>query len=98
MSRRLLRTHTESFYHVISRTTDRQRTMREPEKRHFYNLMRRLEQFSGVQVVTYCLMENHFHLLVRVPQRDKQLPLTLDRLLKLLPLIYQGRELKDAQL
>ncbi len=96
MPRRLLRSHTESYYHVISRTTDRQRTLREAEKRHFHDWMRRLEQFCGVQVVTYCLMENHFHLLVRVPQRDVQEPLTEHRLRQLLPLIYRRRELRDA--
>jgi len=61
--------------------------------------MRRLEQFCGVQVVTYCLMENHFHLLVRVPcqrrMRESQ-PLTEARLRELLPLIYSGRELLGA--
>jgi len=98
MPRRLLRNHTESFYHVVSRLTDRQRSLKDPEKRHFHDLMRRLEKFSGVQVVTYCLMENHFHLLVRVPQRDLQAPLTEARLRELLPLIYQRRELTDALL
>ena len=98
MPKRLLRLHTESYYHVISRMTDRQRSMGEVEKRHFYDLMRRLEEFSGVQVVTYCLMENHFHLLVRVPQRDTQAALTEARLRQLLPSIYQRRELKDALL
>ncbi len=72
--------------------------MGDVEKRHFHELMRRLEQFSGVQVVTYCLMENHFHLLVRVPHPDSQEPLTEVRLRALLPLIYQRRELKDALL
>ncbi len=98
MPKRLLRLHTESFYHVISRTTDRQRSMGEVEKRHFHDLMRRLEQFSGVQVVTYCLMDNHFHLLVRVPQCDTQVSLTEARLRELLPLIYRRRELKNAVL
>ena len=74
MPRRLLRTNTESFYHVIARTTDRQRTMRDEERHHFRDWMRRLERFCGVQVVTFCLMENHFHLLVRVPQQDQQPP------------------------
>jgi REP element-mobilizing transposase RayT len=69
------------------------------EKRRFYAWMRRLEKFCGVQVVTYCLMENHFHLLVRVPCRERMLrehPLTVDRLRNLLPLIYSGRELRGA--
>ena len=31
-------------------------------------LMRRLEAFSGVRVLTYALMSNHFHFLCQVPQ------------------------------
>ena len=99
MPARLLRTHTESYYHVISRTNGRERSMRDAEKRHFHDWMRRLERFCGLQVVTYCLMENHFHLLVRVPCRERMLeqePLTERGLRALLPLIYQRRELKDA--
>ena len=97
MPRRLLRPESESYYHVYSRVVDRNRTMKQAEKRHFHDLMRRLEKFSAVQVVTYCLMENHFHLLVRVPQRSIQPALTELELRELLPLIYRGRELKDAQ-
>ncbi len=96
MPRRLLRTHSESYYHVISRVVDRNRTLREVEKRHFYKWMRRLEEFCGLQVVTFCLMENHFHLLVRVPPRDAQEVLTETRLRELLPLIYRRRELMEA--
>jgi REP element-mobilizing transposase RayT len=71
----------------------------ESEKRQFHTWMRRLEAFCGVQVVTFCLMENHFHLLVRVPCREQMLreqPLTEARLRELLPLIYSGRELRGA--
>ena len=31
------------------------------------DLMRRLERFHGLQIVTYALMSNHFHVLVREP-------------------------------
>ncbi len=96
MPKRLLRVHCESYYHCISRLVDRQRTLREQEKRHFHDLMRRLEEFSGVQVVTYCLMENHFHLLVRVPVREAMPALCEKRLRELLPVLYRGRELLDA--
>jgi putative transposase len=79
---------------------DRNRSIGEAEQRHFHHLMRRLEEFCGVQVVTYCLMENHFHLLVRVPCRQRMLetePLTEGRLRELLPLIYEGRRLREAR-
>ena len=99
MPRRLLRPQTESYYHCIDRVVDRTRCLRDEERRHFRLWMRKLEKFCGVEVLTYCLMENHFHLLVRVPCREKMLadePLDVTRLRKLLPLIYSGRELRDA--
>ena len=99
MPRRLLRPNAESFYHCVSRVVDRNRTMGEREKHHFHHWLRRLEAFCGVQVVTFCLMENHFHLLVRVPcqrRMKESQPLTEDRLRELLPLIYSGRELRGA--
>jgi len=96
MPRRLLRVHSDACYHVVSRVVDRNRSLGVAEKRHFREWMRRLEEFCGVEVVTYCLMENHFHLLVRVPQREAQEKLTVGRLRQLLPLIYRKRELKEA--
>ncbi|MGF1655390.1 MAG: transposase, partial [Verrucomicrobiales bacterium] len=39
----------------------------------FVDLMRRLEFFCGVQVLTYALMSNHFHILVRVPEGKPEL-------------------------
>src|SRR6516162_8202559 len=38
------------------------------EAERFIQLMRRLEAFSGVRVLTYTLMSNHFHLLCEVPE------------------------------
>jgi hypothetical protein len=38
------------------------------EAEHFTWLMRRLEAFSGVHVLDYVLMSNHFHLMCEVPE------------------------------
>jgi hypothetical protein len=38
-----------------------------PDAERFVLLMRQLEAFSGVWVLTYVLMSNHFHLLCEVP-------------------------------
>jgi REP element-mobilizing transposase RayT len=37
------------------------------EREHFRMLMRMCEKFTGCQVLSYCLMSNHFHLLLEVP-------------------------------
>src|SRR5208282_1030951 len=51
----------QSFYHCVSRVVDRQFIFQtaghgSPEAERFVLLMRRLEAFSGVRVLTYSLM------------------------------------------
>ena len=63
----------QGFYHCVSRVVDRQFIFQtaghgSPEAERFVLLMRWLEAFSGIRVLTYSLMSNHFHLLCEVPQ------------------------------
>jgi REP element-mobilizing transposase RayT len=37
------------------------------EREHFRMLMRMCEKFTGCRVLSYCLMSNHFHILLEVP-------------------------------
>ena len=55
------------FYHCISRIVDRRFVLGAQEKEKFRALMRMYEKFSGCRVTSYCLMDNHFHLLLEVP-------------------------------
>src|ERR1700693_749585 len=63
----------QGFYHCISRVVEGRFIFGTSgagglEAEHFVTLMRRLEAFSGVRVLTYVLMANHFHLLCEVPE------------------------------
>ena len=53
-------------YHCVSRVVDRDYKFGDKEKAVFVKMMRQYEQFCGVEVLSYCVMSNHFHLLVRV--------------------------------
>ena len=55
------------FYHCISRVVDRRFVLGPEEKEKFRALMRIYEMFSGCRVSAYCLMDNHFHILLEVP-------------------------------
>ena len=68
------------FYHCISRVVDRRFIFEEEEKEHFVALMRECEAFCEVRILTYCLMSNHFHILVEVEKRPEN-PLTADEIL-----------------
>jgi putative transposase len=90
---RLLHSHGgDAYYHVISRVVDRRFIFTANEKNYFRKWMRKLESFCGVQVVTYCLMCNHFHILVRVPDREMMPKPTKEALLELLPILYDASQ------
>jgi REP element-mobilizing transposase RayT len=48
---------------------DRRFVLGAEEKEKFRTLMRIYEKFSGCRVTAYCLMDNHFHLLLEVPPK-----------------------------
>ncbi len=60
-----------SLYHCVSRVVDRQFVLGREEKDVFMRMMREYEGFCGVRVLSYCIMSNHFHLLVEVPPKKK---------------------------
>ncbi len=55
------------LYHAISRVVDRRFVFAERECEAFRMFMRMYENFSGCRVLSYCVMSNHFHLLLEVP-------------------------------
>lgn len=75
----------EGFYHCVSRVVEGRFIFESSsalgclEAEKFLWLLRRLEAFSGIRVLTYALMANHFHLLCEVPQAQA---LSQDQLLE----------------
>ena len=61
----------EGYYHVVSRIVNREYRMDAKEKDIFVGMMRRAQKFSGVDVLTFAVLDNHFHILVRVPEREE---------------------------
>jgi putative transposase len=53
-------------YHCVSRVVDRQRVLGDVEREVMRKMLWRVAAFCGVELLTYCLMGNHFHVLVRV--------------------------------
>ena len=61
-----------AFYHCVSRVVDRRFIFGDEEHTEFLKLMRLYEKFCQVKVLAYCLMSNHFHLLIEVPSRPPE--------------------------
>ena len=90
-------------YHCISRVVDRRFVLDEKEREAFRMFMRMYENFSGCRVWSYCVMSNHFHLLLEVPPM-KAGGLTDAELLQRLSALYAegevalvAAELKEAR-
>ncbi|MCC5789241.1 MAG: transposase, partial [Opitutales bacterium] len=56
-----------ALYHVMSRTVNGEIFFSEEEKEVMRRMLFKVAGFCGVKVLTYCLMGNHFHVLVEVP-------------------------------
>jgi len=69
-------------FHCTNRFLDRDRHLGSAEaKDHFLKIVRAYEDLLGVEVLTFCVMSNHFHLLVRVPHRPEGFDVPLEVLL-----------------
>ncbi len=56
-----------AIYHCVSRVVDRRHAFGDTERERFRMFMRMQENFSGCRVLSYCVMSNHFHILLEVP-------------------------------
>lgn len=85
-SAQIMRDRTQ-YFHVVSRVVDRRKIFGDDEKEVFLQIIRRYESFSMVKVLFFCLMGNHFHLLLRVPGKD-EIPLSHSEIWERLGHIY----------
>ena len=75
----------EGFYHVGSRCVDRTFRFNDEDKTHIVDQMRRMATFCGIEVNTYAVMTNHFHILVHVLPKGE---LTDDELVTRVAALY----------
>lgn len=68
-----------AYYHATSRCAFQTFAFEAASKDMFVKIMRRAEAFSGVEIANYCVMDNHFHILVKVPIRKDVDDAELDR-------------------
>ena len=82
-----------AYYHIVSRVVDRRFVFDHEEREWFRKVMRDAEAFSGVQVLTYAAMSNHFHILLHVPERT---PISDELLLERLKHLYTPLVVKQV--
>ncbi len=56
-------------YHITSRIVNKERWLRDPRlKDEIVEWLHGVAAFSGVELLAWCIMDNHFHVLVHVPE------------------------------
>lgn len=63
----------DNIYHVVTRTVGREILFGDEEREVFRKILFKQLRFSGVKCLAWCLMGNHFHLLLEVPDKEKAL-------------------------
>lgn len=77
-------------YHLISRLAHQAFFLTKEERTRAVDLMRRVEEFSGVIVLAYAFMTNHFHIFIYVPEREK---IDDDEIIRRIKVLYRGASL-----
>lgn len=68
MRMRRIKVDGAAIYHCMSRTVNGAILFKTREKEVLRKMIHQIADFSGVEILTYCLMNNHFHVLVRIPE------------------------------
>ena len=83
-----------AYYHLVSRCCLKQVLFQDTEKEVFVAMMRRVAAFAGIEILTHCVMSNHFHILVRVP---KPRPISESELLARVAILYGNARAKEMR-
>lgn len=70
----------------MSRIVDRQMLLGDREREVLRKMIWRVADFSEVEVLTYCIMNDHFHVLIKVPEKDR--PVSDAELLRRFKVLY----------
>lgn len=82
----------DAVYHCMTRTVNGELLFKDREKEVLRKMIRQIADFCGVEVLTYCIMSNHFHVLVKVSDSQNISDVELMRRYKVLypkPTKYQ---------
>ena len=69
----------DGTYHITSHIVNRQMWFKDPKlKDEIVGWLYGVAAFSGVELLSWCIMDNHFHILVHVPEVPEQYRLDPD--------------------
>ncbi len=85
------------WFHCLSRVVDRQLVFHDEEREVFRELLRRVEDFSGLQVSTWTILSNHFHILIRIPDPEERVEIKDEELLRRIGRLYGQEQVREVE-
>lgn len=71
-----------SFYHVYNRGNNKDPVLKTPaDKQLFINLLYKNKKECGLKLVTFCIMDNHFHLIIKTGKDPQKLSKFMQKVL-----------------
>ena len=59
-----------AVYHCMTRTVNGEMLFENREKEMLRKMLWQVAEFCGAEILTYCVMTNHFHVLLRIPEQS----------------------------
>ena len=78
----------EGYYHCYSMTVQERSLLDSEARSVLVKVLHKVAGFCGVSVITYSVMDNHFHLLLKVPPQAAREGLSDDELVRRFRLLY----------
>lgn len=94
--RRIVLNKNTAVYHVVSKTAYHEFRFSTLHKETFREMLERQAVFCGIEILAFCLLDNHFHLLLRVPYSEH--PPSDETLLLRYKALYAGRPVPKSAL
>lgn len=80
MSRKRRDFRKNTYYHIYNRGNNKSKVFREPDdKRLFLDFLYKYNQDYKIRIEAYCIMENHFHLVIKTGACPCKLSLLMQR-------------------
>ena len=74
-----------AVYHCMTRTVNGERLFQDTDKEILRRQLWQVADYTGIEILTYTILSNHFHVLVRIP---RSIPLTDAELLRRYHVLY----------
>lgn len=83
------------FFHCVSRVVNRDFVFEVPEREKFAEILRAVETFSGVRVLTWTILSNHFHVLLEIPEKPKDFDISDQEFWRRIEALYSKEEILE---